>query len=150
MSLRSILERRWIQSGLALIVGGVFVYAGWVGFSDPLQLADNVASFRVLPSLAVVPFALSMPMFEMVAGSLTIIGLKRGSAVLGLAIMTAIFCVAIASALARGLVIDCGCFGASVPSRERMWLDLGRDLLLLMGTIVVYAASRDLWPARRS
>lgn len=132
---------------LGLVVGGAFVYAGWVGFSDPLQLADSVASFRILPTMLVIPFALSLPMFEIIAGLLTIAGPPRRSAALGLAIMTAIFCVAIASALARGLVIDCGCFGASIPSRERMWLDLGRDALLLAGALAVYGASGNRWPS---
>jgi putative oxidoreductase len=108
---------RWIRLALAIVVVGAFIYAGGVGISDPLELADNVASFKVLPNFAVVPFALS------------------------LTIMTAIFCVAIASALARGLVIDCGCFGSSIPSHERMWIDLGRDTLLLAGTIIIYLLS---------
>jgi hypothetical protein len=56
-----------------------------------------------------------------------------------------IFCAAIASALARGLVIDCGCFGASIPSRERMWLDLGRDLLLVAAAATVYGCSSSRW-----
>jgi putative oxidoreductase len=136
---------RWFQSVLGLIVGAAFVYAGWVGLSDPLQLADSVASFRILPRALVVPFALGLPMFEMIAGVLTIAGPLQRAAGLGLAIMTTIFCVAIASALARGLVIDCGCFGASIPSRERMWLDLGRDLLLLAGAAIVYGSSGTRW-----
>jgi putative oxidoreductase len=146
MSISWLLGQRWIRLGLALIVGGAFIYAGWVGLSDPLQLADNVASFRILPTLVVVPFALSLPIFEITSGLLMIAGPMRRAAALGLTIMTAIFCVAIASALARGLVIDCGCFGASIPSRERMWLDLGRDLLLLAAVLVVYVASSALWP----
>ncbi len=146
MRIRSILERRWIRLGLALIVGGAFIYAGWIGFTDPLQLADNVASFRILPTRAVVPFALSLPIFEITSGLLMIVGLLRRPAALALTVMTAIFCVAIASALARGLVIDCGCFGASIPSRERMWLDLGRDVLLLVGAFIAYIASSNLWP----
>jgi putative oxidoreductase len=132
---------RWIRLALAIAIGGAFIYAGWVGISDPLELADNVASFKILPNFAVVPFALSMPIFEIMTGLLMIVGLIRRPAALGLTIMTAIFCVAIASALARGLVIDCGCFGSSIPSRERMWIDLGRDTLLLAGTIIIYLLS---------
>ena len=50
-----------------------------------------------------------------------------------------------ASALARGLVIDCGCFGASIPSRARTRLDLGRDLLLVAGAATVYGSSSSHW-----
>jgi uncharacterized membrane protein YphA (DoxX/SURF4 family) len=141
MSTGSIFQPRWIRFVLALIAGGAFIYAGWVGISDPLVLADNVASFRILPNFAIVPFSLSMPIFEITAGVLMIVGLFRRPAALGLTIMTAIFCVAIASALARGLVIDCGCFGTSSPSRWRMWFDLGRDILLVAGTLIVYLMS---------
>ena len=146
MSAGSILERRWLQLGLGLIVGGAFVYAGWVGFSDARQLADSVASLRILPTRLVDPFALSLPMFEILAGVLTVAGPLRRSAALGLGVMTVIFCAAIASALARGLVIDCGCFGANIPSRARMWLDLGRDVLLLIGVLIVYRRSGNHWP----
>ena len=142
MSTGSIFQSRWIRLVLALIVGGAFIYAGWIGLSEPLVLADNVASFRILPNFAVVPFALSMPIFEITAGVLMIIGLFRRPAALGLTIMTGIFCIAIASALARGLVIDCGCFGSSSPSRWRMWFDLGRDILLVAGTLIIYQMSR--------
>lgn len=141
MNTGSVFQLRWIRLVLAIVVGGAFIYAGWIGLSEPLILADNVASFRILPNFAIVPFSLSMPIFEITAGVLMIVGLFRRPSALGLTIMTGIFCIAIASALARGLVIDCGCFGSSSPSRWRMWFDLGRDILLVAGTLIVYLMS---------
>ena len=59
-------------------------------------------------------------------------------AALAVVVISAVFLGAIASALARGLTIDCGCFGGGVPSRVRMWLDLGRDLVLLAAALLTY------------
>jgi hypothetical protein len=82
--------------------------------------------------------ALALPPFEIITGALLIIGIARRPAALGIALLCAVFLAAIGAALVRGLTIDCGCFGTGTPSRVRMWLDLGRDALLLAVALIVY------------
>lgn len=147
MSLGKIVDRGWLQLTVGTIVGGLFIYAGWVKFRQPLQLADTVAAFGILPTSLVTPLAAGLPVFEMLIGVLLIFGPLRRSAAMGVVIVSVIFGVAIASAIARGLVIDCGCFGSSIPSRERMWLDFGRDVMFLVGGLIIYVSSsnRFVW-----
>ena len=44
---------RWFVLAVRVIVGAVFIYAGALKIGDPLQFADNIASFRLLPAFAV-------------------------------------------------------------------------------------------------
>jgi putative oxidoreductase len=134
---------RWFYLAIRIALGAAFVYAGAVKVTDPLQFADNIASFEILPNAIVSIFALSLPIFEMIAGFLLVIGFWRQAASLGIVILCAVFVVAVASALARGLTIDCGCFGTSEPSRAKMWFDLARDIVLLLAASMVYLQPRS-------
>ncbi len=126
---------------LRIMIGAVFVYAGWLKIADPGPLADSIASFQILPRALVVPLALGLPPFELASGALLILGWPRRVATLAVLIVTAVFCAALLAALVRGITVDCGCFGAGAPTALRMWVDLGRDLLMLLGAIVLYRAS---------
>jgi len=129
---------RWLDLAIRLIVGGLFVYAGALKIGDPLQFGDNVASFEMLPNVFITPLALGLPVFEITTGLLLIAAWLRRPAALGILIINGIFLIAIVTALARGLTIDCGCFGTGTPTRARMWMDLGRDLALLLAVLVAY------------
>ncbi len=142
MRVLSSANRRWLDLALRLALGAAFVYAGALKISDSLQFADNIASFQILPITLVNPFALSLPVFEILAGLLLITGFLGRPASLGILIISGIFVAAIVSALARGLTIDCGCFGTSEPSRARMWFDLGRDAVLLIAAVAAYSFQR--------
>jgi putative oxidoreductase len=141
MSIPTILRNRWVRRGLSLIVGGAFVYAGAIKFGAPQSLADTVAEYGMLPNFAIVAFALALPVFEVLAGLLLVSGWR--SRVGALAVATAIFVyiVAISLALARGLTINCGCFGAAPATRAAMWLDLVRDLAIFAAAAALYLTS---------
>jgi putative oxidoreductase len=60
---------------------------------------------------------------------------------LAIGIILVVFMIALASALLRGLTLDCGCFGVGAPSRPRMWVELALDAVLLSGALFVYLRS---------
>jgi uncharacterized membrane protein YphA (DoxX/SURF4 family) len=76
-------------------------------------------------------FGLALPWLEIGAGILLIIGVGiRYAAIFGSALMIA-FIIAIAQAWARGLSIDCGCFGdggAIDPSETKYLETILRDI----------------------
>jgi hypothetical protein len=51
---------------LSLLLAAVFIYAGISKFRDPLQFADSIAAFAILPATLINLVALSIPPFEVV------------------------------------------------------------------------------------
>ena len=136
------LRSRYAILAISLILAGVFIYAGLDKLRDPLSFADSVAAFGMLPTALITPFALGLPIFEVLCGALVVVPRSRRVGALALTLVTAMFLIALVSALARGLTLDCGCFGTGAPSRPRMWIEAGLDLFLFSGSFVVYLQSR--------
>jgi putative oxidoreductase len=132
---------RYEITAISAILAAVFIYAAADKLRDPLQFADSVAAFTILPAVVITPFALGLPPFEILCGVLMLTPFTRRVAALALMLATAMFFIALASALLRGLTLDCGCFGAGAPSRPRMWLEAGLDLVLFGGAMFVYLRS---------
>ena len=128
---------RYLEWVLRLVVGGVFIYAGWAKRNDGIEFADSVASFRILPSVVIIPFMLSIVPFEIGAGAMVLTGWQKRVGALGLLTMASMYSIALALALARGITVNCGCFGTSAVGTNP-WVDLGRDLLLAAGCAVLY------------
>jgi uncharacterized membrane protein YphA (DoxX/SURF4 family) len=127
---------------ISLLLAAVFVYAGYDKLRDPLQFADSIAAFGILPLLFVSPLALALPPFEVLCGLLLLTTPTRRLAALAVTLLSAMFFVALASALFRGLTLDCGCFGTGVPSRSRMWGESGLDVVLFGAALFVYLRTR--------
>src|SRR5208282_234457 len=95
----------------------------------------------ILPAVFINLLALGLPPFEIGCGLLLLGPASRRVGALAVAITTAMFFIALASALLRGLTLDCGCFGIGAPSRLRMWLELVLDLVLFSGALFVFLPS---------
>jgi putative oxidoreductase len=127
--------------GASLLLGAVFICAGFDKIRDPPQFADSIAAFAILPSALVNLLALGLPPFEIASGLLMLTARTRRIAALAIALSSSVFFLALLSALVRGLTLDCGCFGSGTPSRPRMWVELGLDIILLAGAAMVYYSS---------
>jgi uncharacterized membrane protein YphA (DoxX/SURF4 family) len=120
----------WIGLACRLTLGGVLFAAGYlkVGKTEISQMA--VRSYELLPIPIANFLGLTLPFFEVVIGLLLIVGAAtRVVAALGGFTMF-IFIIAIAQAWARGLSIDCGCFGgggAVDPGQTRYLQEILRD-----------------------
>ena len=124
--------RKYAVLLLRLLLGLVFVYAAYTKLRDPWTLfAMSIDSYRLLPEWGVLTLARTLPWFELVLGLLLISGLAlRYASVAGAALLGVFFIIMIIS-YARGLAIDCGCFG---PGEA-----LGPKTLLRDGTLVLLA-----------
>ncbi len=139
--MKRVLFNRWILFILRLLVGGVFVYAGITKVQHPLNFADSIATFQILPTQLINVLAMSLPPFEIIVGLMLIIGWKVRLAAFAIFILTVIFAIALSQALIRGLEVDCGCFGSGKPSLLKTWASLGRDILLMAASVWLYAVS---------
>ena len=129
---------RWVVLVLRVILGGVFIYAGALKIESPQTFADSIAAFQMLPNSLINLVALSLPVFEIIVGLMLIVGFRLRVASFSVLVLSVVFAVALISALARGLEIDCGCFGDGAPSVFKMWLSLGRDILLGAAAVIVW------------
>ena len=96
---------------IRIALGVTFVAAGTLKILDPARFASAVANYRLLPLEFINIFAIFLPWIELVAGMCVLLGIWLRPAALVLTVTTVIFILAVASALARGLNIECGCFG---------------------------------------
>ncbi len=121
-----------------VVIGGIFIYAACRKINAPQELADNIASYHLLPSSMINPLALGLPLFEFTGGLLLLTGYFCATGLLSIILMLVLFLAALASAIVRGLPIDCGCFGG------QSWLDVApgvsaaRDSVLLPGALYAY------------
>jgi len=101
----------WLGLLSRLVLGGVLLAAGLLKYQhlDKSQMA--VRAYEMLP-IAVANFiGIVLPFAEIGLGILIILGAgTRISAALGSLLML-VFVIGISQAWARGLSIDCGCFG---------------------------------------
>jgi putative oxidoreductase len=119
-------------------LGVLFIVAGALKLAEPSSFAASVATFRFFPRAWSNFIAITIPPIEILLGVLVIFGPWRRIAALGLTIFNFAFVVLLSQGLARGLSLDCGCFGAWDPLGSKPWLGLLRDVLLLLGSIAVY------------
>ena len=137
----------WFGFLARLILGGVLFAAGYlkVGKADESQMA--VRAYEMLPIPIANILGLILPFIEVVIGALLILGaLTRVMAALGGFTMI-VFIIAIAQAWARGLNIDCGCFGgggAVEPGQTKYLQEILRDigLVFLAAYLIRYPTTK--------
>ena len=101
----------WLTLLSRLILGGVLIVAGALKIGNLQKSAMSVRAYEMLPILLANFFGYALPWVEIGIGALFILGVAvRIMGALGALIMLG-FIIAIAQAWARGLSIDCGCFG---------------------------------------
>ncbi len=114
---------------LRLVVGGAFIFAGVLKIADPAKFAIDVSNYRLVPHQFTNLVAILMPWMEVVAGAFVLTGVWLRAAALLIAGMTVMFAIVILSALARGLNIECGCFG-TLGGKHIGLVNLAIDLTL--------------------
>ena len=137
----------WPATLARLVLGGVFVVAGLLKLPDPAAAVRAVRAYRLLPEALVGPVAFGLPVVEIAVGVALVAGVFVRTAAIASAVLLAVFVVAVGSAWARGLRIDCGCFGngGQVAAGDTAYpAEVARDVGLL---IVALALAR--WPRSR-
>ncbi|MDR1448606.1 MAG: DoxX family membrane protein [Propionibacteriaceae bacterium] len=129
--------KNWIGVACRLIIGGALLWAGLAKVGDLQLSVQQVRDYDILPFGLTRFVGSALPIGELVVGVLIVSGaFTRVMAALGSLLMAA-YMAAIASLWARGLVLDCGCFGAPgevadfAAARAGYIWDLLRDLVFL-------------------
>ncbi len=129
-------------------VGGVWIAAGALKVGDLTASGRSVVAYRILPYDASMFVGAVLPFLEIALGLLLVVGLATRVAAVASALLFVVYIAAIASVWARGLRIDCGCFGTggdlTGDQRPQYAGEIGRDiaLLLVTGFLVVFPRTR--------
>ena len=139
----------WLGLLLRLVVGGVWIVAGWLKIPDPAENVRAVRAYQLLPEALVPTVGYALPIVELVVGLCLVAGLlTRLDAVVSSLLLVA-FIVGIASAWARGLEIECGCFGGgggpAEGAAEKYPWELARDVGLLLASFALVWRPRTRW-----
>lgn len=136
-----VLVQPWLTLLARFILGGVLIVAGALKVGNLQKSAMAVRAYEMLPIWLANLFGYVLPWIEIGIGSLLVVGaLVKINGLLGALIMLA-FIIAIAQAWARGLSIDCGCFGGggSIDPEDTKYLsEIIRDIGLLGLGVFLY------------
>ncbi|HPI73450.1 MAG TPA: MauE/DoxX family redox-associated membrane protein [bacterium] len=110
----------------------VFIYAALGKIADPAAFAQQIDHYRLLPWPAVAAAAVVLPWLELLCGLLLIGGRWIQGASLWLMTLNGVFIIAIASAMVRGLDIDCGCFSLQGHASRVSLQRIVEDVLFLL------------------
>ncbi|WP_151523269.1 MauE/DoxX family redox-associated membrane protein [Serinicoccus kebangsaanensis] len=103
--------------GLVLRLGlaGVLGYAGWTKITDLTGSVQNVLAYELFGYELARAIGILLPVVELALALLLLVGLLTRAGAAAAALLMVVFIAGIASAWARGLAIDCGCFGTGGP-----------------------------------
>ena len=131
----------WLTLLARLILGAVLLVAGALKVPNLPKSAMAVRAYEMLPIPIANFLGYTLPWIEIGLGLLLIVGVTvKISGALGALTMLA-FIIAISQAWARGLSIDCGCFGGGGtidPEDTKYLSEIIRDIGLMALGIFLY------------
>ncbi|GAA4660369.1 MULTISPECIES: MauE/DoxX family redox-associated membrane protein [Amycolatopsis] len=132
-----------VRLGLA----AVWLVSGTIKFADPGQTYLAVKAYELLPDGLLHPVATGLPLLELALGVLLLAGLLTRAAAVGSAVLLVLFIGGVAQSWARGLTIDCGCFGGGgqvAQGQTQYPQEIARDVgfLVLAGWLIVRSRTR--------
>ncbi len=138
--------RAWLGTVIRLALGGIWLWAGVAKLSDPRAFLEAVRVYDASPEWMSKALAYGMPVLEVCIGVLLVLGVITRAAAIVSALLLFVFLVGVIQAAARGLKLDCGCFGGGgvATGATHYTLDILRDVGLL-----VLAAYLIVWPMTR-
>lgn len=129
------------------VLGGIFLLAGISKALDTRAFASEISAYQIAPAGLVQPMVIALPLLEILIGVYLLLGLMQRWAAAAAGALLLIFICTMTWALARGLTLDCGCFGnalglntlretvsAESIARDMLWLLLAIHLIIVPGT----------------
>jgi uncharacterized membrane protein YphA (DoxX/SURF4 family) len=126
----------WLATAVRLGLAVVFAWAAIPKIANPDAAVIAVRAYQLLPEAAVHAVAWGLPFVELAVAALLLVGVGTRTAAVAAGVLLTVYAAAIASAWARGLRIDCGCFSRGgydpAASGARYAAEILRDLGLLL------------------
>ncbi|MBW2605506.1 MAG: DoxX family membrane protein [Deltaproteobacteria bacterium] len=116
---------RFFYLGVRLILGVIFIYAGYDKILHPKAFAEVVYNYQILPDGLINVTAIFLPWLEMLMGVFLMVGFWMPGTIIWCNILLVVYIGALWFNLARGLDVNCGCFsttrGSSISIETILW-----------------------------
>ncbi|MBB6121391.1 MauE/DoxX family redox-associated membrane protein [Nocardiopsis algeriensis] len=133
----------WLTLACRLGLAGVLLYSA-VSKYPPALSVQAVEAYDLFPPDIARLIGYTLPLFELALAVLLLLGLATRFTGAVSTLLMLVFIAGIISAMARGLSIDCGCFGGGGqvdPEETTYGLSIARDIgFAAMGAVIA------LWP----
>ncbi|MFE3457200.1 MauE/DoxX family redox-associated membrane protein [Nocardiopsis aegyptia] len=133
----------WITLACRLGLAGVLFYAAVSKYPPALSI-QAVEAYDLFPVAIAELIGYTLPLFEIALAVLLLVGLATRYTGAVSALLMIAFIAGIVSAMARGLSIDCGCFGGGgevAPGETSYGLSIARDIgFAALGAVIA------IWP----
>ncbi len=134
----------WLSLVGRVILAGILGWAALTKITDPTGTVRAVRAYRILPDSLAVPFGHALPWVELTIAALLLLGFAVRLAGTAAALLLVTFVAGIISVAARGLSIDCGCFGdGGATAHPHYTAEIVRDLLFIAVSLAVTLIPRS-------
>jgi uncharacterized membrane protein YphA (DoxX/SURF4 family) len=139
--------QQWLTTLARVALAGVLFFASYRKIIEPTQAAQAVQAYQILPPRLAELVGYGLPLVELGLAVMLLLGFGTRIAGWLTAGLMATFIAGVISVWARGLSIDCGCFGGggAVAQGDANYLPVVlRDAVFLglAGWLIVFPASR--------
>jgi uncharacterized membrane protein YphA (DoxX/SURF4 family) len=134
----------WITFIARLILGFTLLAAGWLKLFNTYEAKASVRAYDLLPVTLANILGTVLPPLEIALALLIIVGIWTKRVAIFGTLLLVIFVIAISQAWARGLPINCGCFGnggVTADGKVHNWTYLSeilRDIGLIICGIYIF------------
>jgi protein-disulfide isomerase len=138
--------RPWLGTLARLVLGVVWLWAGWAKLRSPRSFTQVVRAYDATPEWLSKAIGYGLPVLEICLGVLLIVGVVVRMTAIVSALLLVVFAIGLIQAAARDIQLSCGCFGGggATGGKTTYTLDLLRDAGLLV--LAVFLAR---WPMTR-
>ena len=121
------------------VLGGVFIYSGYIKVQAPLQFAVAISGYQLVPENLIFPMAQYLPWVEIALGLAILVGWKIRYFSAATAALLLFFIVILTITYLRGIEATCGCFGLDDPISP---LTIARDGIFLIPALFLVFEDR--------
>lgn len=139
--LRSLFTHARTVRACQVLIGLLIAAAALAKVGDLQSFATQIHNFRILPLALENLAAMTLPWIELLAALALIFGYRARSGALVVSALLVVFTIAVAIAMARGLDVECGCFGTADGTRVGL-LKILENLGMLLLAVVAGLRSR--------
>lgn len=137
--LKNFVSHRYVGIVCRLIVGGVFIAAGMLKITEPIESFIEIGRlWNIIPDPFLTWFMTALPWVELIFGVFVVLGMftRFSASIIALCLLS--FMIGIVVNMIRGRTLgECGCFGGAFDFGKSFTELLVRDVILMLFTLVI-------------